>query len=1478
NSNGTVAPWANTASLPVARRGHGFVAHDGFLYAIGGSSGSDYTSSIYRSVLDPTTGAAGTWGLITPALPAPRVGAGVAVLNGRLWVAGGSGSIGTYSSVVYHTTFNADGSINTWQTSTSLPSGRYGLTLTAGQGKYLYAIGGTNLASGQTNEVWYAQPAADGSITAWTAATGLPQARYLHAAAAYNGYLHVVGGDTGSGTGQPTVYTAPMNVVGSLGAWTQAMPLPVLLKQHGLVAVNGFLHVIGGYDGLEQVWTAPVLPSSQLGAWTSTAPLFNGVFTPGVAVERGRVYVSGGAKGAATYGSTAMAVLNTPAQVAEYSRLTDFGVVARWKYFYWNGNSNPGGVYLQYRAADDDTVFRPLQVWGDVPKITYVYPDVDGTRYLWTRLLLDGTTTATVLLDVLERDVDYFYLNYTDLCAGKTCPAIDECHTQGVCDPYTGVCSEPHQPDGTGCNDGNACSVTDTCQGGVCTGGNWVICEALGQCYYAGTCNSVTGECSNPFKPASETCDDGRSCTTGDHCNGAGVCIAGVDNCACTSNGDCTPRHACELQGTCNTGTGECTWPSAPGGTACNDGSLCTQVDQCDGAGTCVGGSPVVCTALDQCHNIGTCNPATGVCSNPIKPDGTGCNDGKACSQTDTCQGGTCAGGNWKTCSALDQCHDVGTCQEPSGTCTDPAKPDGTECTDGSLCTQVDRCVAGACVPGTPVVCTAFDQCHRAGTCNPGTGVCDDPTQPNGTGCDDGNACTRTDTCQGGTCTGGNPVTCTALDQCHEVGTCDTGSGQCSNPAKPDGTGCNDNSNCTTGESCQAGVCGSPTSTVTCTALDQCHEIGTCDPATGNCSNPIKPNGTGCDDGKPCTDNDTCQAGACVPAVNNCGCTTNGDCLALDQCHDNGTCGGDFKCTYPVKPNGTTCNDGDACTQTDTCQAGVCTGGNPKTCAAPDQCHEAGVCDPGTGSCTYANKTDGTPCNDGDLCTQSDTCQLGACVGGDPKVCANDECRFGGTCVPSTGQCDGAPKPDGTSCNDGNKCTQNDQCTAGACAGTAITCVTLDTCHTAGTCNPATGLCSNPPKLNGTGCDDANACTSGETCTNGACGTPTSVVGCTPLDQCHAAGTCDPQTGLCSDPIRPNGTPCNDEKACTTGETCQAGTCTPAATDCSCTLTSDCSPPTQCQVAVVCNSAHKCEYVLKTNGTPCDDGDACTTGETCQGGSCGSPTSTVVCAALDQCHAAGRCDPVAGLCTDPIKADGAGCDDGRACTTGDACQAGVCVAAVNNCPCALDSDCPPPSQCYDQGTCNTGTSRCVDAPKADGTPCDDGNACTSGESCQGGVCGSHTSVVSCPALDTCHSAGVCDVATGRCSDPLKADSTVCDDGDDCTAGETCQGGLCTGGTASCLDGGQEDGGQSDGGVDGVVQTDAGVDGPAQTDGAPADAVAQEDAATGDGAVTQEVKSYLACDCTAAGAGAQATSPWWFLVGLAAALLGRRRRR
>src|SRR5690606_34639745 len=114
---------------------------------------------------------------------------------------------------------------------------------------------------------------------------------------------------------------------------------------------------------------------------------------------------------------------------------------------------------------------------------------------------------------------------------------------------------------------------------------------------------------------------------------------------------------------------------------------------------------------------------------------------------------------------------------------------------------------------------------------------------------------------------------------------------------------------------------------------------------------------------------------------------------------------------------------------------------------------------------------------------------------------------------------------------------------AGQCkAGQPVNCAHLDDACNLGVCSPADGQCAKAPKADGAACDDGNACTQVDTCQGGVC-TGTAPVVCTPLSQCHEAGVCNPATGLCSEPLKANGSPCDDSDPCTLTDTCQAGSC-----------------------------------------------------------------------------------------------------------------------------------------------------------------------------------------------------------------------------------------------------------------------------------------------------------------------------------------------
>lgn len=382
----------------------------------------------------------------------------------------------------------------------------------------------------------------------------------------------------------------------------------------------------------------------------------------------------------------------------------------------------------------------------------------------------------------------------------------------------------------------------------------------------------------------------------------------------------------------------------------CRDNNLCTE-DRCGEDGLCIFLTKT-CEPLDACHDAGTCDPATGLCSNPAKPDGAACDDGNLCTQADQCVSGSCIG-EPVACTGADGCHDPGECNPATGLCPNP-RPDGTPCSDGNLCTENDRCVASRC-RGETIDCSTSDGCHDPGQCDPTTGLCPN-AQPDGTVCDDGNLCTRNDQCRASRCRG-TPVDCSQADGCHDPGQCDPDTGLCPNP-RPDGTPCSDANLCTTGDRCENSICvGTPKD---CSTTDGCHDVGLCNPATGLCPNP-RPDGTPCSDANLCTVDDRCIDSVCVGTPKDCSTTGGG-------CHDIGTCDPRTGQCPNERPDGTPCSSGLFCLVSEVCVGGLCGGGQSRNCDNGIFCDGIESCNEELRQCVST----GSPCRSGEICFENE--------------------------------------------------------------------------------------------------------------------------------------------------------------------------------------------------------------------------------------------------------------------------------------------------------------------------------------------------------------------------------------------------------------------------------------------------------------------------------------------------------------------------
>ena len=76
-----------------------------------------------------------------------------------------------------------------------------------------------------------------------------------------------------------------------------------------------------------------------------------------------------------------------------------------------------------------------------------------------------------------------------------------------------------------------------------------------------------------------------------------------------------------------------------------------------------------------------------------------------------------------KTCAAPKVCHVAGRCDADSGVCTDPLAPNGDECDDKDSKTTDDVCSDGVCAGVDHclgVTCPDAPACHKPGMCEAG--------------------------------------------------------------------------------------------------------------------------------------------------------------------------------------------------------------------------------------------------------------------------------------------------------------------------------------------------------------------------------------------------------------------------------------------------------------------------------------------------------------------------------------------------------------------------------------------------------------------------------------------------------------------------------------------------------------------------------------------------------------------------------------
>jgi len=504
----------------------------------------------------------------------------------------------------------------------------------------------------------------------------------------------------------------------------------------------------------------------------------------------------------------------------------------------------PGGTNVCFCESDTDCV---LQDDGDlcngklvcdksgVPHVCVIDPSTvvvcaadQDTECLQN--LCDPTTGQCAFVPVHEGNAcdDWDLCTSDDKCAAGSCkgfPVIcvdgNVCTDDG-CDPAAGC---TFTPNALACDDGNSCSLLDTCKDGACAPQFFQSCDDANSCTDDACLDEKNG-CVN--LPNAALCNDGNLCTVVDTC-AAGVCsgvpVSCDDDNVCTDE-LCTPEQGCVF--TANT-------------LGCDDGNPCTLLDQC-AAGVCLSKEVLTCNDGNACTDD-ACIPEKGGCV--YQPNASPCDDGNLCTSDDHCGAGVCGG-------APLNCNDENVCTDDE---CDPGAGcfylnNVAPCTDDDACTKGDHCEWGGCEHTLVVGCDDKNVC-TFDSCNSKNGAC--LHEPAEGACDDATVCTTGDHCAAGKCVG-DAISCDDLNEC-TADSCDPVE-SCQHEDLS--TLCDDTDACTEGDKCDGGECVG--SDVDCDDGNDCTD-DSCDTVTG-CAH--EKNTAECDDGDPLTALDTCSGGVCA--------------------------------------------------------------------------------------------------------------------------------------------------------------------------------------------------------------------------------------------------------------------------------------------------------------------------------------------------------------------------------------------------------------------------------------------------------------------------------------------------------------------------------------------------------------------------------------------------------------------------------------
>jgi len=464
---GGIGTWSTLANLPAVNQYNASVSYNGYLFVIGGYTGSTQLSTVYSAKINPD-GTVGGWATLTN-LPVTLYYHTAAAYNGYIFVTGGQTSTSILSTV-YSAKINSDGTIGSWATLSTLPTIVYTHASVAYNG-YLYVLGGNN-NSVNISTVYSAPIKSDGTIGAWATLSTLPVILRYHSSVAYNNYLFAVGGHVSAAVS--TVYSARIKDDGTIGSWATLSTLPALRRLHLSVTYNGYLYVLGGNDGFSYastVYSAKINSDGTVGSW-ATLPTLPATLSDGIAgtAYNGYIFLTGGYNGSAVVSTVYSAPLQSTAFVYNTTNTWATGNLMD----VWNngsskltldnsGNLSIGGKFTSNVVPSGDGLTGSYSTLTNLPAVRWNYNGAAYNGYLFVaggsngaaptstvysaKINSDGTIGSWATLSTMPTINNFHGVvaakGYLFIVGG--CPANNTC---GSGQAYSTVYSAQIKPDG----------------------------------------------------------------------------------------------------------------------------------------------------------------------------------------------------------------------------------------------------------------------------------------------------------------------------------------------------------------------------------------------------------------------------------------------------------------------------------------------------------------------------------------------------------------------------------------------------------------------------------------------------------------------------------------------------------------------------------------------------------------------------------------------------------------------------------------------------------------------------------------------------------------------------------------------------------------------------------------------------------------------------------------------------------------------